>query len=188
MLRRWRKQTNKTSARAGVTAITGYLCRNTRVARFFVEKEMHMNYEKLSGSIRAVIDRRPGDNGAYLCMDGLKIICEKCGLELNLKKTRVIPLRDYYRWLKTRFIITPTGKVVRKMNKDSTKIVRHKLRAFRGKLDRGEMTLADIRCSVDSYNGHMKRGHSFKVRQRTNQYFKSLYGFYPDEKGWKSHV
>lgn len=128
----------------------------------------------------------PDIDDLYLCMDGLKIICEKCGLELNLRKTRVVPLRDYYRWLKTRFIITPTGKVVRKMNKDSTKIVRHKLRAFRGKLDRGEMTLADIRCSVDSYNGHMKRGHSFKVRQRTNQYFKSLYGFYPDEKGWKA--
>ena len=45
--------------------MTGYLCRNTRVARFFVGKEMHMNYEKLSGSIRAVIDRRPEDNGAY---------------------------------------------------------------------------------------------------------------------------
>lgn len=45
--------------------MTGYLCRNTWVARFFVGKEMHMNYEKLSGSIRAVIDRRPGDNGAY---------------------------------------------------------------------------------------------------------------------------
>ena len=45
--------------------MTGYLCRNTRVARFFVGKEMHMNYERLSGSIRAVIDRRPGDNGAY---------------------------------------------------------------------------------------------------------------------------
>lgn len=45
--------------------MTGYLCRNARVARFFVGKEMRMNYEKLSGSIRAVIDRRPGDNGAY---------------------------------------------------------------------------------------------------------------------------
>lgn len=45
--------------------MTGYLCRNTRVARFFVGKEMHMNYEKLSGSIRAVINRRPGDVGAY---------------------------------------------------------------------------------------------------------------------------
>lgn len=45
--------------------MTGYLCRNTRVARFFVGKEIHMNYEKLSGSIRAVIDRRPGGVGAY---------------------------------------------------------------------------------------------------------------------------
>ena len=45
--------------------MTGYLCRNTRVARFFVGKEIYMNYEKLSGSIRAVIDQRPGDNGAY---------------------------------------------------------------------------------------------------------------------------
>lgn len=45
--------------------MTGYLCKNAQVARFFVGKEMHMNYEKLSGSIRAVIDRRPGDNGAY---------------------------------------------------------------------------------------------------------------------------
>lgn len=45
--------------------MTGYLCRNAQVARFFIGKEMHMNYEKLSGSIRAVIDRRPGDNGAY---------------------------------------------------------------------------------------------------------------------------
>lgn len=45
--------------------MTGYLCRNTQVARFFVGKEMYMNYEKLAGSIRAVIDRRPGDNGAY---------------------------------------------------------------------------------------------------------------------------
>lgn len=65
---------------------------------------------------------------------------------------------------------------------------RREARYQRRKAKRGEMTLADIRCSVDSYNGHMKRGHSFKVRQRTNQYFKSLYGFYPDEKGWKSHV
>lgn len=45
--------------------MTGYLCRNVQVARFFVGKEIHMNYEKLSGSIRAVINRRPEDNGAY---------------------------------------------------------------------------------------------------------------------------
>lgn len=45
--------------------MTGYLCRNTWIVRFFVGKEMHMNYEKLAGSIRAMIDRRPEDSGAY---------------------------------------------------------------------------------------------------------------------------
>ena len=35
---------------------------------------MHMNYEKLSGSIRAVIDQRPGDNGAY---SGLFSLCRE---------------------------------------------------------------------------------------------------------------
>lgn len=124
----------------------------------------------------------------YLCKDGLEIICEKCGLELNRKKTLIVPLRDYYRWLKTKFIVTPSGKVVLKMNKESTKIVQRKLRSFKGKLDRGEMTLADIRCSMDSYKGHMNRGNSFKVCQSTDQYFKSIYGFYPDKKGWKTHV
>ena len=45
--------------------MTGYLCRNTWIVCFFVGKETHMNYEKLSGSIQAVIDRRPEDSGAY---------------------------------------------------------------------------------------------------------------------------
>ena len=39
--------------------MTGYLCGHTG-SSFFVGKEMHMNYEKLSGSIPGVIDRRPG--------------------------------------------------------------------------------------------------------------------------------
>lgn len=122
------------------------------------------------------------------CMCALEKVCERIGLRLNRKKTRVIPLADFFRWLKTKFIITPNGKVILKMNPNSTKIIRRKLRSFRGKLERGEMTLADIRCSVDSYHGHMKRGNSFKIREKTNQYVKSLFGFYPNKKGWERNV
>lgn len=122
------------------------------------------------------------------CMCALEKVCERIGLRLNRKKTRVIPLADFFRWLKTKFIITPNGKVILKMNPNSTKIIRRKLRSFRGKWERGEMTLADIRCSVDSYHGHMKRGNSFKIREETNQYVKSLFGFYPNKKGWERNV
>lgn len=121
-------------------------------------------------------------------MFGLEEMTRKLGLRLNWKKTRVIPLADFYRWLKTKFILTSSGKVILKMNPDSTKIIRRKLRTFHGKWERGEMTVADIRSSVESYHGHMKRGNSFKVRENTNQYFKSMFGFYPNKKGWERNV
>ena len=124
----------------------------------------------------------------YLCLECSDLICQEIGLELNRKKTVVVPLEDFYRWLKTKFILTPTGKVVLKMNKESTKIIRRKLRSFKGKYENGDMTLKDIRSSLDSYHGHMKRGNSYKVCQSTDHYFKSLFGFYPDKKGWNAHV
>ena len=124
----------------------------------------------------------------YLCLECADLICKKIGLELNRKKTVVVPLEDFYRWLKTKFILTPTGEVVLKMNKESTKIIRRKLRSFKGKYENGDMTLKDIRSSLDSYHGHMKRGNSYKVCQSTDHYFKSLFGFYPDKKGWNAHV
>lgn len=72
-------------------------------------------------------------------MFGLEEMTRKLGLRLNWKKTRVIPLADFYRWLKTKFILTSSGKVILKMNPDSTKIIRRKLRTFHGKWERGEM-------------------------------------------------
>ena len=124
----------------------------------------------------------------YLCLECADLICQEIGLELNRKKTVVVSLEDFYRWLKTKFILTQTGKLVLKMNKESTKIIRRKLRSFKGKYENGDMTLKDIRSSLDSYHGHMKRGNSYKVCQSTDHYFKSLFGFYPDKKGWNAHV
>lgn len=124
----------------------------------------------------------------YLCMDGMKLICDRIGLTLNQKKTIIVPIVDFYRWLKTKFILTPQGGVVLKMNRDSTQIIRHKLRSFHQWWMDGTMLLSDIRSCYDSYQGHMKRGNSFKVIQSTNKYFKSLFGFYPDKKGWEQNV
>ena len=107
-------------------------------------------------------------------------MCDQLGLSLNRKKTRVVPIADYYKWLKTKFIVSPTGKVVLKMNRQSTVIVKRKYRSFKAKVDDGSMTLSDVRCCHNSYRGHMERGNSFKVLQNTEHYFKSIFGFYPD--------
>lgn len=122
------------------------------------------------------------------CIGGLEMMCDRLHLTLNRKKTVVIPLEDFFRWLKTKFMVTPNGKVILKMNRASTLTIRRKLRSFKKKVDAGERTLEDVRCSYNSYQGHMKRGNSYKIMAKTNQYFKSLYGFYPDRKGWRNHV
>ena len=119
---------------------------------------------------------------------GLEKMCDRLGLTLNRKKTRVVPIADYYKWLKTKFILTSTGAVVLKMNRESTAIIRRKYRSFKAKIENGSMTLADVRCSHNSYHGHMERGNSFKVLESTDHYFKSIFGFYPDKKGWSVHV
>ena len=109
--------------------------------------------------------------------------CKEIGLEPNMKKTKTIPLKDFFKFLKVKFIITDTGKVILKMNKDSTKIIRRKLRSFK----RNGLPLEDVRSSYASYQGHMKRGNSFKIIRKTNKYFQSIFGFYPDKKGWDKH-
>lgn len=124
----------------------------------------------------------------YLCLDCLALVSNELGLELNWKKTMIIPLADFFRFLKTKFIITPDGKVVLKMNRGSTTTIRRKYRSFKKFLDEGTMEYSEIRSSHDSYHGHMKRGNSFKVRQSTDHYFKSVFGFYPNKKGWSNHV
>lgn len=120
----------------------------------------------------------------YFCYDCLLLLAQSIGVEINMRKTRVIPLRDFFRFLKTRFIVTATGKVVLKMNPRSTTTVRRKYRSFKQMVDRGEMEYADIRAVHDSYRGYMMRGNSFRIVQNTNHYFKNVFGFYPDKKGW----
>lgn len=122
------------------------------------------------------------------CLEKIKAKCLEIGVRLNVKKTRIIPLSRGFKYLKTKFILTETGQVVRKMNRLSATTMCKKLKTFKRWLDEGKFTLSDIRTGYESWKGHMKRGNSFRVLQKTNDYFKTLFGFYPDKKGWLCHV
>ena len=129
---------------------------------------------------------------AYLehCREVIIAKCNEIGITLNPKKTRIIQLTDSFVYLKTRFFLTETGKVVMKMSKRSTTTMRHKLKIFKRWVEDPDnpFSMADVRSSYESYHGQMKRGNSFKTVQRTDHYFKELFGFYPDEKGWRKYA
>lgn len=125
-----------------------------------------------------------------VCREALMVKSQEIGITLNEKKTRIVPLTNSFIFLKTRFMLTETGKVVMKMSKRSTITIRRKLSIFKRWVDdpNNPFSLADVRSSYESYHGQMKRGNSFKTVQRTDHYFKTIFGFYPDQKGWMTHV
>ena len=106
-----------------------------------------------------------------------------------------------FKFLQVRFKLTETGKVLRKMSYESIKKMRRKLAKFKrwneegrevvigGKRIRKIFSLSDICKAFGSWLGHMKRGKNFHAIQRMKSYFKTLFGFHPDNKvKWRAAI
>ena len=85
------------------------------------------------------------------CLEEIKIICKALEIDLNEKKTQIVKLSHGFTWLKCRFYLLPTGKVVRKIYKRSVTKMRQKIKAFKRFYDDGTMTLELIRDGFQSW-------------------------------------
>lgn len=74
---------------------------------------------------------------------------EELGIVVNMKKTKIIPVRCFT-FLKVRYFLTGSGKVVMKPCRRSITKMRRKLKKFRHFLDVGVMTMADITSAYES--------------------------------------
>jgi hypothetical protein len=116
------------------------------------------------------------------CLERIREVSLKLGLTLNTKKTRIIPIQRGFTFLKTKFILTESGKVFRKISRASLRAMKRKLFKFRKWVELGKFTLEDVRTAYESWRGYMRRGNSYKAISRTDAFFKRLFGFHPDDK------
>lgn len=79
------------------------------------------------------------------------------------------------KFLKTKFFLTDTGKVVRKMNRKSPVKMRKKLKIFRKWIDDGRFTIKDVETAYQSWRGHMIRGNSTLVLRKMDAFYKTLF-------------
>ena len=112
------------------------------------------------------------------CLDALREKYAELGITLNPKKTQIIPMRRFT-FLKVRYELTDTGKVIMKPCRDSVKRQRRKLKAFRKKVDAGEMSLEDVRCSYESWRGYNAHLNGFKSLRSMDRLYHELFGLYP---------
>ena len=102
--------------------------------------------------------------------------CAKIGIKLNTKKTRIVKIKSGVKFLKTRFILTETGKVKRKMCRQNITKQRRKLKKFAAKKMAGEMTLEEIASAYCSWKGYALRRGGKMAARRMDALFSELFG------------
>lgn len=109
------------------------------------------------------------------CLIQLNDICESLDIRLNTKKTRIVPLRRGFEFLKMRFIIADSGAIVQRVSRKTIVRQRRKLKKLFKMYREKKVTLENIDTTMASTNGHLKRANAFHARMNLkNLYFKEL--------------
>ncbi len=113
-------------------------------------------------------------------------ICDELGLFINEKKTQIIKLSKGFTFLKIKYSLTDTGKVVERVSSDSVTRMRRRLKKLRGKLDAGEVDFEDIRCAYASWRGSVAHYDSYTTLKSMDKLFDELF-IEPFKRGENNH-
>ena len=109
------------------------------------------------------------------CLDHIRVLCQVLNIELNENKTQIVKLTHGFTYLKTRFFLTNTGKVVRKIYKRSVVKQRQKLKKLRKKLDEGVILFEDVYHSFQSWCAYARNFHAWHTIQNMKKLYLQLY-------------
>ena len=114
---------------------------------------------------------------AYLqkCLEGIKALCDELVITLNCKKTQSVKLSHGFTFLKGRYFLLPSGKVVKKIDHSSVIRMRRKLKAFKRKLEAGIMTPADVYQSWQSWKSYADHFNAYRTIQSMGQLYNDLF-------------
>lgn len=101
---------------------------------------------------------------------------EAMGLTVSRSKTRIVPLSKPFRFCKVKFYLTTTGKVITHGNRDGMKRARRKLKAFKAKVDAGEMTVQQVLEWLTSQIAYFENYNDHGRVLRLNRLFYAIYG------------
>ncbi len=112
-----------------------------------------------------------------------KEITKDLGMFINEKKTHIVKLTHGFTFLKTRYSITQTGKIIKKMCKSSITRERRKLKKFKGLVEQGKITFLEVLNQFKSWKGTLKRFNCYNTVKSMNDLFNVLFNNYIQEGG-----
>lgn len=115
------------------------------------------------------------------CLRQIRTICQELGITINEKKTQIVKLTHGFTWLKVRFFITETGKIIKKICKRNVTKARQKLKKMQIKWLNGTMPLQDIWAMAVSQRAYMKKFYAYHTICNYDQLYNNLFILIPWE-------
>ena len=113
------------------------------------------------------------------CLEGIKALCAELEITLNTKKTQIVKLSHGFTYLKVRYYLLPSGKVVKKIYHRSVTKMRRKLKAFQKKVEDGVMTYKDVYQSWQSWRAYASNFNAYHTIQNMAKLYNKLFVFVP---------
>lgn len=93
---------------------------------------------------------------------------EYLGLQFN-SKTQILPIKNGITYLGFRFIITPTGKVIRMVKKVTKKRLRWRADLVKKAYLDGIVPIERVEASLAAFHGHLKGGNCYRFESELKQ-------------------
>lgn len=99
-------------------------------------------------------------------------ICSELGITLNSKKVKIIPFKDHaFTFLKIKFKLKESGKIVTKLSKRSIFAIKRKIHIFRKWLDSGVLDIESITTSYQSWRSYTLKFDTYKTIHSLDELF-----------------
>ncbi|MBQ6664073.1 MAG: hypothetical protein IJM68_00655 [Synergistaceae bacterium] len=109
-------------------------------------------------------------------LEGFRGIAREFGIIINERKTRIVKLSSFFRHLQDGYNLTPTGKVIRKINPKSITRERRKLKAYKRLLEAGRITQDKVENIYKGWICNNWRRMSHRQIYNIHQLYISLFG------------
>lgn len=105
---------------------------------------------------------------AYLrqCLSQMTcLLRDKLQLEFN-EKTKISPLKNGINYLGWHFYLTDTGKIFRKVSRQTKYKYKRKLKYFEKAYAEHNIELETITQTLSSYRAHLSHGHTYRLQHK----------------------
>lgn len=99
----------------------------------------------------------------------------RMGFSIHPQKTRVYPISEGIPFLGFRHHISSTGKLYRLIDPQNVKMERKRLFRMVALAKKGEMSRQKVQACYQAWKAHAQKGSTFRMLQRMDAYYKSLW-------------